>query len=133
MMDYSKLLRFLIIFMIIALIGLLVLVNFFSKVAFEFYDIYPGEIHGFINFITYPSILYLFTIVLGFKYLGTNNLEHINTLIIIFILFAVMRTYGLLVDGLNISLFVIMAYPAEYLGAPVFYFLKKKIENSNNY
>ena len=132
-MDYSKLLRFLIIFMIIALIGLLVLVNFFSEVAFEFYDIYPGEIHGFINFITYPSILYLFTIVLGFKYLGTNNLEHINTLIIIFILFAVMRTYGLLVDGLNISLFVIMAYPAEYLGAPVFYFLKKKIENSNNY
>ena len=133
MMDYSKLLRFLIIFMIIALIGLLVLVNFFSEVAFEFYDIYPGEIHGFINFITYPSILYLFTIVLGFKYLGTNNLEHINTLIIIFILFAVMRTYGLLVDGLNISLFVIMAYPAEFLGAPVFYFLKKKIENSNNY
>ncbi len=132
-MDYSKLLRFLIIFMIIALIGLLVLVNFFSEVAFEFYDIYPGEIHGFINFVTYPSILYLFTIVLGFKYLGTNNLEHINTLIIIFILFAVMRTYGLLVDGLNISLFVIMAYPAEFLGAPVFYFLKKKIENSNNY
>jgi len=133
MMDYSKLLRFLIIFMIIALIGLLVLVNFFSDVAFEFYDIYPGEIHGFINFVTYPSILYLFTIVLGFKYLGTNNLEHINTLIIIFILFAVMRTYGLLVDGLNISLFVIMAYPAEFLAAPVFYFLKKKIENSNNY
>ena len=132
-MDYSKLLRFLIIFMIIALIGLLVLVNFFSEVAFEFYDIYPGEIHGFINFVTYPSILYLFTIVVGFKYLGTNNLEHINTLIIIFILFAVMRTYGLLVDGLNISLFVIMAYPAEFLGAPVFYFLKKKIENSNNY
>ena len=132
-MDYSKLLRFLIIFMIIALIGLLVLVNFFSEVAFEFYDIYPGEIHGFINFVTYPSILYLFTIVLGFKYLGTNNLEHINTLIIIFILFAVMRTYGLLVDGLNISLFVIMAYPAEFLGAPVFYFLKKKIEHSNNY
>ncbi len=119
--------------MIIALIGLLVLVNFFSEVAFEFYDIYPGEIHGFINFVTYPSILYLFTIVLGFKYLGTNNLEHINTLIIIFTLFAVMRTYGLLVDGLNISLFVIMAYPAEFLGAPVFYFLKKKIENSNNY
>ena len=132
-MDYSKLLRFLIIFMIIALIGLLVLVNFFSEVAFEFYDIYPGEIHGFINFVTYPSILYLFTIVLGFKYLGTNNLEHINTLIIIFTLFAVMRTYGLLVDGLNISLFVIMAYPAEFLGAPVFYFLKKKIENSNNF
>ncbi len=132
-MDYSKLLRFLIIFMIIALIGLLVLVNFFSEVAFEFYDIYPGEIHGFINFVTYPSILYLFTIVLGFKYLGTNNLEHINTLIIIFTLFAVMRTYGLLVDGLNISLFVIMAYPAEFLGAPVFYFLKKKIENSNKY
>ncbi len=132
-MDYSKLLRFLIIFMIIALIGLLVLVNFFSEVAFEFYDIYPGEIHGFINFITYPSILYLFTIVLGFKYLGTNNLEHINTLIIIFTLFAVMRTYGLLVDGLNISLFVIMAYPAEFLGAPIFYFLKKKIENSNYY
>jgi len=44
-----------------------------------------------------------------------------------------MRTYGLLVDGLNISLFVIMAYPAEFLGAPVFYFLKKKIENSNKY
>ena len=132
-MDYSKLLRFLIIFMIIALIGLLVLVNFFSEVAFEFYDIYPGEIHGFINFVTYPSILYLFTIVLGFKYLGTNNLEHLNTLIIIFTLFAVMRTYGLLVDGLNISLFVIMAYPAEFLGAPVFYFLKKKIENSNKY
>ena len=64
MMDYSKLLRFVIIFMIIALIGLLVLVNFFSEVAFEFYDIYPGEIHGFINFVTYPSILYLFTIVL---------------------------------------------------------------------
>ena len=132
-MDYSKVLRFLIIFMIILLTGLLVLVNFLSELAFEFYDIFPGENHGFINFITYPSILYLFTIVLGFKYLGTNNLEHINTLIIIFILFAVMRTYGLLVDGLNISLFVIMAYPAEFLGAPVFYFLKKKIENSNNY
>jgi len=132
-MDYSKILRFLIIFMIILLTGLLVLVNFLSELAFEFYDIFPGENHGFINFITYPSILYLFTIILGFKYLGTNNLEHINTLIIIFILFAVMRTYGILVYGLNISLFVIMAYPAEFLGAPVFYFIKKKIENSDNY
>ena len=130
-MDYSKLLRFLIIFMIILLTGLLVLVNFLSEVAFEFYDIFPGENHGFINFITYPSIVYLFTIILGFKYLGTNNLEHINTLIIIFILFAVMRIYGILVDGLNISLFVIIAYPAEFLGAPVFYFIKKKIEKSN--
>ena len=126
-------LRILIIFMIILLTGLLVLVNFLSELAFEFYDIYPGESHGFINFITYPSIVYLFTIILGFKYLGTNNLEHINTLIIIFILFAVMRTYGILVDGLNVSLFVIMAYPAEFLGAPVFYFIKKKIENSDNY
>ena len=126
-------LRILIIFMIILLTGLLVLVNFLSELAFEFYDIYTGESHGFINFITYPSIVYLFTIILGFKYLGTNNLEHINTLIIIFILFAVMRTYGILVDGLNISLFVIMAYPAEFLGAPVFYFIKKKIENSDNY
>ncbi len=126
-------LRILIIFMIILLTGLLVLVNFLSELAFEFYDIYPGESHGYINFITYPSIVYLFTIILGFKYLGTNNLEHINTLIIIFILFAVMRTYGILVDGLNISLFVIMAYPAEFLGAPVFYFIKKKIENSDNY
>ena len=132
-MDYSKVLRFLIIFMIILLTGLLILVNFLSEIAFEFYDIYPGESHGFINFITYPSIVYLFTIILGFKYLGTNNLEHINTLIIIFILFAVMRTYGILVDGLNISLFVIMAYPAEFLGAPVFYFIKKKIVNSSNY
>jgi len=132
-MDYSKILRFLIIFMIILLTGLLVLINFLSELAFEFYDIFPGENHGFINFITYPSIVYLFTIILGFKYLGTNNLEHINTLIIIFILFAVMRTYGVLVDGLNISLFVIMAYPAEFLGAPVFYFIKKKIENSSNY
>ena len=132
-MDYSKVLRFLIIFMIILLTALLVLVNFLSELAFEFYDIYPGESHGFINFITYPSIVYLFTIILGFKYLGTNNLEHINTLIIIFILFAVMRTYGILVDGLNISLFVIMAFPAEFLGAPVFYFIKKKIENSDNY
>ena len=132
-MDYSKILRFLIIFMIILLTGLLVLVNFLSELAFEFYDIFPGENHGFINFITYPSILYLFTIILGFKYLGTNNLEHINTLIIIFILFAFMRTYGILVDGLKISLFVIMAYPAEYLGAPIFYFVKKKIDNSNNY
>ena len=126
-------LRFLIIFMIILLTGLLILVNFLSEIAFEFYDIYPGESHGFINFITYPSIVYLFTIFLGFKYLGTNNLEHINTLIIIFILFAFMRTYGILVDGLKMSLFVIMAYPAEYLGAPAFYFIKKKIENSNNY
>ena len=132
-MDYSKILRFLIIFMIILLTGLLVLVNFLSELAFEFYDIFPGENHGFINFITYPSIVYLFTIILGFKYLGTNNLEHINTLIIIFILFAVMRTYGILVDGINITLFVIMAYPAEFLGAPVFYFIKKKIENSDNY
>ena len=132
-MDYLKVLRFLIIFMIILLNGLLILVNFLSEIAFEFYDIYPGESHGFINFITYPSIVYLFTIILGFKYLGTNNLEHINTLIIIFILFTVMRTYGILVDGLNISLFVIMAYPAEFLGAPVFYFIKKKIENSKNY
>ena len=37
-MDYSKFLRFLIIFMIILLTGLLVLVNFLSEVAFEFYD-----------------------------------------------------------------------------------------------
>ena len=131
MMDYSKMLRFLIIFMIILLTGLLILVNFFSEVAFEFYDIYPGKNHGFVNFVTYPSIVYLFTVILGFRYLGTNNLEYINTLIIIFILFAVMRTYGILVDGLKISLFVIMAYPAEYLGAPVLYFIKKKIENSN--
>ena len=132
MMDYAKLLRLLLIFMILFLIALLVLVNFFTDFAFDFYDLFPGDNHGFNNFITYPSVIYLLTIAYGFKYLSSNDLQNINNLIIIFLLFATIRTYGIIVSGVKITLFVILAYPAEFLGAPVFYFLKKKIENSNN-
>tara|TARA_B100001996_G_C18210247_1_gene419598 strand:+ start:165 stop:524 length:360 start_codon:yes stop_codon:yes gene_type:complete len=118
--------------MILFLIGLLVLINFFNDFAFDFYDLFPGESHGFNNFITYPSVIYLLTIVYGFKYLSSNDLQNINNLIIIFLLFGTIRTYGIIVNGLKVTLFVIMAYPAEFLGAPLFYYLKKKVENTNN-
>ena len=61
-LDYEKVLRFIMIFAIVGISVLVVVVNFIPDFAYDFYDLYPGTEHGQSNFITYPSVLYLFAI-----------------------------------------------------------------------
>ena len=75
-LDYEKILRFFMIFAIIGISILVVVINFFPNFAYEFYDLYPGTEHGQSNFITYPSVLYLFAIYNCFMFLGSNDLKY---------------------------------------------------------
>ena len=127
-LDYSKLLRYFMIFGILVFLVLIIIVNFFPNFAYDFYDISPGAQHGQNNFITYPSVLYLFCIYICFNFLGSNDIKNIDTLIVICLLLAFMRTIGILTSGFFLTPFTILAFIPEYFGAPVLIFLKKMIE-----
>ena len=79
-LDYEKILRFIMIFAIVGISVLVVVVNFMPAFAYDFYDLYPGTEHGRSNFITYPSVLYLFAIYNCFMYLGSNDLKYIDSI-----------------------------------------------------
>lgn len=108
--DFEKMLRYLMIFAILVFLTLLSIVNFFPDFAYDFYDLNPGSEHGQNNFITYPSAFYLFSIYICFRYLGSNDLKYIDTLIIFCILIAFMRTVGIITSGLYITPFTILAF-----------------------
>ena len=130
--DFEKLLRYLMIFAILVFLTLLSIVNFFPDFAYDFYDLNPGSEHGQNNFITYPSAFYLFSIYICFRYLGSNDLKYIDTLIIFCILIAFMRTVGIITSGLYITPFTILAFIPEYIGGPILIYLKKMVERQSN-
>ena len=117
--------------MIFAIIGisiLVVVINFFPNFAYEFYDLYPGTEHGQSNFITYPSVLYLFAIYNCFMFLGSNDLKYIDIFILLSILMSIMRIISIITNGFHITLFTILAYPPEFLAAPVLFFIKTMLQ-----
>ena len=127
-LDYEKILRFIMIFAIVGISVLVVVVNFMPAFAYDFYDLYPGTEHGRSNFITYPSVLYLFAIYNCFMYLGSNDLKYIDIFILLSILMSIMRIISIFTNGLHVTPFTVLAYPPELLGAPVLFFIKKMIQ-----
>ena len=120
--------------MIFATVGisvLVVVVNFMPAFAYDFYDLYPGTEHGRSNFITYPSVLYLFAIYNCFMYLGSNDLKYIDIFILLSILMSIMRIISIFTNGLHVTPFTVLAYPPELLGAPVLFFIKKMIQKQS--
>jgi len=129
--DYNKFLRFFMIFAIVGLASLFIIVNFSRTFAYEFYDLFPGMNHGSSNFITYPSVLYLYAIYICFMYLGSNDLKYIDTFIVLSIFISTMRIISIIVDGLSVTPFTVLAYPPEFLSAPVLFFIKKMIQKQS--
>ena len=127
-LDYEKILRFFITFAIIGISILVVVINFFPNFAYEFYDLYPGTEHGESNFITYPSVLYLFAIYNCFMFLGSNDLKYIDIFILLSILMSIMRIISIITNGFHITPFTILAYPPEFLAAPVLFFIKTMLQ-----
>ena len=130
-LDYEKILRFIMIFAIVGISVLVVVVNFMPAFAYDFYDLYPGTEHGRSNFITYPSVLYLFAIYNCFMYLGSNDLKYIDIFILLSILMSIMRIISIFTNGLHVTSFTVLAYPPELLGAPVLFFIKKMIQKQS--
>ena len=127
-LDYEKILRFFMIFAIISISILVVVINFFPNFAYEFYDLYPGTEHGQSNFITYPSVLYLFAIYNCFMFLGSNDLKYIDIFILLSILMSIMRIISIITNGFHITPFTVLAYPPEFLAAPVLFFIKTMLQ-----
>ena len=127
-LDYEKILRFFMIFAIIGISILVVAINFFPNFAYEFYDLYPGTEHGQSNFITYPSVLYLFAIYNCFMFLGSNDLKYIDIFILLSILMSIMRVISIITNGFHITPFTVLAYPPEFLAAPVLFFIKTMLQ-----
>lgn len=119
------------IFAIVGISALFVVVNFMPAFAYDFYDLYPGTEHGRSNFITYPSVLYLFAIYNCFMYLGSNDLKYIDIFILLSILMSIMRIISIFTNGLHVTPFTVLAYPPELLGAPVLFFIKKMIQKQS--
>ena len=130
-LDYEKILRFIMIFAIVGISVLVVVVNFMPGFAYDFYDLYPGTEHGRSNFITYPSVLYLFAIYNCFMYLGSNDLKYIDIFILLSILMSIMRIISIVTNGLHVTPFTVLAYPPELLGAPALFFIKKMIQKQS--
>jgi hypothetical protein len=42
-----------------------------------------------------------------------------------------MRIISIITDGLSVTLFTLLAYPPEFLGAPVLFFIKKMIQKQS--
>jgi hypothetical protein len=111
--DYNKFLRFFMIFAIVGLAALFIIVNFSRTFAYEFYDLFPGMNHGSSNFITYPSVLYLYAIYICFMYLGSNDLKYIDTFIILSIFISTMRIISIIADGLSVTPFYSTCVPTR--------------------
>jgi hypothetical protein len=64
-------------------------------------------------------------------YLGSNDLKYIDTFIVLSIFISTMRIISIIADGLSITAFTVLAYPPEFLAAPVLFFIKKMIQKQS--
>lgn len=116
---------------ILFLTGLSLFIIFARDQAQEFYGLTSTTVTGDANFLFYPLTIYMFLIVCSFMYFKTEQLKYVEAILLMCSAFLTVRVFSLVMSGVEISDFTLIAVPAEILLCPIIgYLWHREKENS---
>ena len=130
-MENKKLLKLVLTFGSLFLTGLSLFIIFARDQAQEFYGLTSTTVTGDANFLFYPLTIYMFLIVCSVMYLKTEKLKFVEAILLMCSAILTVRVFSLLLAGVEISDYTLIAISAEILLCPIVgYLWYKEKENS---
>ena len=129
-MENKKLLKLVLTFGSLFLTGLSLFIIFARDQAQEFYGLTSTTVTGDANFLFYPLTIYMFLIVCSVMYFKTEKLKFVEAILIMCSAILTIRVFSLLLAGVEISDYTLIAISAEILLCPIVgYLWYKEKEN----
>ena len=129
-MENKKLLKLVLTFGSLFLTGLSLFIIFARDHAQEFYGLTSTTVTGDANFLFYPLTIYMFLIVCSVMYLKTEKLKFVEAILLMCSAILTVRVFSLLLAGVEISDYTLIAISAEILLCPIVgYLWYKEKEN----
>ena len=129
-MENKKLLKLVLTFGSLFLTGLSLFIIFARDQAQEFYGLTSTTVTGDANFLFYPLTIYMFLIVCSVMYFKTEKLKYVEAILIMCSAILTVRVFSLLLAGVEISDYTLIAISAEILLCPIVgYLWYKEKEN----
>ena len=112
------------------LTGLSMFIIFARDQAQEFYGLTSTTVTGDANFLFYPLTIYMFLIACSVMYFKTEKLKYVEAILLICSAILTIRVFSLLLAGVEISDYTLIAISAEILLCPIVgYLWYKEKEN----
>ena len=129
-MENKKLLKLVLTFGSLFLTGLSLFIIFARDQAQEFYGLTSTTVTGDANFLFYPLTIYMFLIVCSVMYFKTEKLKFVEAILLMCSAILTVRIFSLLLAGVEISDYTLIAISAEILLCPIVgYLWYKEKEN----
>ena len=113
------------------LTGLSLFIIFVRDQAQEFYGLTSTTVTGDANFLFYPLTIYMFLIACSVMYFKTEKLKYVEAILIMCSAILTVRVFSLVLAGVEISDYTLIAISAEILLCPIVgYLWYKEKENS---
>ena len=129
-MENKKLLKLVLTFGSLFLTGLSLFIIFARDQAQEFYGLTSTTVTGDANFLFYPLTIYMFLIVCSVMYFKTKKLKFVEAILLMCSAILTVRVFSLLLAGVEISDYTLIAISAEILLCPIVgYLWYKEKEN----
>ena len=125
-MNHKKATRFIVVLGIVCVISLSLMKTLFSDLAYDLFDIYPGEQVGEMNIVFYSNVIYIFLGILGFSYLATDEIIYIDFIILFGYALMGARLLSFALHGMAITPYVLLI-PLEFILPLSLLYLRKKI------
>ena len=112
------------------LTGLSLFIIFARDQAQEFYGLTSTTVTGEANFLFYPLTIYMFLIACSVMYFKTEKLKFVEAILLMCSAILTVRVFSLLLAGVEISDYTLIAISAEILLCPIVgYLWYKEKEN----
>ena len=112
------------------LTGLSLFIIFARDQAQEFYGLTSTTVTGEANFLFYPLTIYMFLIACSVMYFKTEKLKFVEAILIMCSAILTVRVFSLVLAGVEISDYTLIAISAEILLCPIVgYLWYKEKEN----
>ena len=113
------------------LTGLSLFIIFARNQAQEFYGLTSTTVTGDANFLFYPLTIYMFLIACSVMYFKTEKLKYVEAILLMCSAILTVRVFSLVLAGVEISDYTLIAISAEILLCPIVgYLWYKEKENS---
>ena len=129
-MENKNLIKLVLTFGSLFLTGLSMFIIFARDQAQEFYGLTSTTVTGDANFLFYPLTIYMFLIACSVMYFKTEKLKYVEAILLICSAILTIRVFSLLLAGVEISDYTLIAISAEILLCPIVgYLWYKEKEN----
>ena len=113
------------------LTGLSLFIIFVRDQAQEFYGLTSTTVTGDANFLFYPLTIYMFLIACSVMYFKTEKLKYVEAILLMCSAILTVRVFSLVLAGVEISDYTLIAISAEILLCPIVgYLWYKEKENA---